>query len=135
MIKEEIKLRVRYAETDQMGFVYYGHYAQYFEIGRVEALKKIGLSYREIEEKGFMLPVKSLNIDYKRAAKYDDELKVVTTIPEMPNNRIRFDYEIFREEELLVTGSTTLFFMNLEGRPIKPPQFFIEMVQPFFKEE
>lgn len=135
MIKESIKINVRYAETDQMGFVYYGNYAQYFEIGRVEALKKIGLSYREIEERGFMLPVKSLHINYIKAAKYDDTLNVVTTIKERPSNRIRFDYEIYRGDELLVDGDTTLFFMSKEGRPIKPPQFFVDMVQPFFSSE
>lgn len=135
MIKESIKINVRYAETDQMGFVYYGNYAQYFEIGRVEALKKIGLSYREIEERGFMLPVKSLHINYIKAAKYDDTLNIITTIKERPSNRIRFDYEIYRENELLVEGDTTLFFMSKEGRPIKPPQFFVEMVQPFFSSE
>lgn len=135
MIKEALKVNVRYAETDQMGFVYYGNYAQYFEIGRVEALKKIGLSYRELEERGFMLPVKSLHVNYIRAAKYDDTLTIITCIKEKPNNKIRFDYEIYRDKELLVTGDTTLFFMNKEGRPIKPPQFFEEMIQPFFKSE
>lgn len=135
MIKEALKINVRYAETDQMGFVYYGNYAQYFEIGRVEALKKIGLSYREIEERGFMLPVKSLHVNYIRAAKYDDTITIVTYIKELPTSKIKFDYEIFREEELLVKGDTTLFFMNQSGRAIKPPQFFMDMVQPFFKSE
>lgn len=135
MIKEALKVNVRYAETDQMGFVYYGNYAQYFEIGRVEALKKLGLSYREIEERGYMLPVKSLQVNYIKAAKYDDTITIVTYIKEKPTNRIRFEYEIYRSDELLVNGDTTLFFMNKEGRPVKPPQFFIEMLQPFFKSE
>jgi acyl-CoA thioester hydrolase len=132
MIKESVEIRVRYAETDQMGFVYYGNYAQYFEIGRVEALKKVGLSYRAIEESGVMLPVKELYIDYKRAAKYDDLIRIETTIAKMPSNRIRFDYKIYRQEELLVTGNTTLFFMNKNGKPIRPTDDFLNQMEPFF---
>lgn len=133
MIQELIKFRVRYAETDQMGFVYYGNYAQYFEIGRVEALKKVGLSYRSLEESGIMLPVKDLNIQYKKAAKYDDLITVETTIPEMPSNRIKFEYRIFREEELLATGTTTLFFMDkATGRPIRPSKDFLNKLSPYF---
>jgi acyl-CoA thioester hydrolase len=132
MIRESIEIRVRYAETDQMGFVYYGNYAQYFEIGRVEALKKVGLSYRSLEESGIMLPVKELYIDYKKAAKYDDLIRIETTISEMPNNRIFFDYKIFRQEELLVTGNTTLFFMNKNGRPIRPTAYFLNKLRPYF---
>lgn len=132
MIEGRIKVNVRYAETDQMGFVYYGHYATYFEIGRVAALKSIGIAYRDLEEEGQFLPVKELHIDYKKAARYDDELEIVTKIPEMPSNRIRFDYEIYRGEELLVSGYTVLFFMNAAGRPCKPAESFIQSIKPFF---
>ena len=133
MIQESIEFRVRYAETDQMGFVYYGNYAQYFEIGRVKALKKVGLSYRDLEESGIMLPVMDLNIQYKKAAKYDDLIRVETTIPEMPTNRIKFEYLIYREEELLASGSTTLFFMEKEtGRPIRPTEDFINRLKPHY---
>lgn len=132
MIEGRTKIRVRYAETDQMGFVYYGHYATYFEIGRVAALKTIGIAYRDLEENGQFLPVKELHIDYKRAAKYDDEIEIITRIEEMPSNRIRFDYEILREQDLLVSGYTVLFFMNREGRPCKPSEDFIQSIKPFF---
>ncbi len=132
MIQASIQFRIRYAETDQMGFVYYGNYAQYFEIGRVEALKTIGLSYRSLEESGLFLPVRHLEVEYLKAAKYDDLIEVRTEIRKMPSNRITFDYTIYREEELLVKGSTTLFFMDQSGRPIRPPQSFTDQVAPYF---
>lgn len=132
MIKASIDFRVRYAETDQMGFVYYGNYAQYFEIGRVEALKKVGVSYRALEESGVLLPVKDLQVQYIKAAKYDDLITVETTVPKLPTNRILFEYRILRGEELLATGSTTLFFINKEGRPIRPSKEFMAQLEPFF---
>ena len=133
MIKESIKVNVRYSETDQMGFVYYGNYAQYLEIGRVSAMKKAGISYQAVEESGIGLPVLNLNIDYKRAARYDDEIRIETTVKEMPSNRITFDYEIYRGEELLIEATTTLFFMDLQTkRACRPPLFFIEKMKPFF---
>lgn len=132
MIEASIDFRVRYAETDQMGFVYYGNYAQYFEIGRVEALKKVGISYRALEESGILLPVKDLQVQYIKAAKYDDLITVKTTVPKLPTNRILFEYQILRAEELLATGSTTLFFINKEGRPIRPSKEFMAQLEPFF---
>lgn len=133
MLKNETILRVRYAETDQMGFVYYGNYAQYLEIGRVEALKSVGLSYRKLEESGYMLPVKDLKIEYFKAALYDDELTIYTEVREMPSNKIVFNYQIKRDEELLIVAETTLFFMNKEGRACRPPQFFLDHMKAFFK--
>ena len=132
MINHSTKLRVRYSETDRMGFVYYGNYAQYIEVGRVEALRMVGISYKAIEDEGYLLPVRDFNIRYFKAAVYDDEITIHTSINKMPDNRISFDYEVKREEELLVTASTTLFFMNKDGRPCKPPQFFLDLMQPYF---
>jgi acyl-CoA thioester hydrolase len=133
MIEEEIKLNVRYAETDQMGFVYYGNYTQYLELGRVAVMKKAGISYRSLEEQGIGLPVKSLKIDYMKAARYDDEIRVITSVNEMPSNRIKFDYLIYLEDELLIQAETELFFMSLEsGRPMRPPKFFLDQMKAFF---
>lgn len=133
MISETIKVNVRYAETDQMGFVYYGNYAQYLELGRVALMKKAGISYRDLEEQGIGLPVKSLHIDYKKAARYDDEITILTQVKSMPSNRIRFDYSIFLENELLIEAETTLFFMSLSsGKPMRPPKFFIDQMKVFF---
>lgn len=132
MINHSTKLRVRYSETDRMGFVYYGNYAQYLEVGRVETLRMIGISYKELEDEGYLLPVRDFNIRYFKAAVYDDEITIVTTIEEMPNNRIAFNYEVNRGKDLLVSASTTLFFMNKEAKPCKPPQFFIDLMKPYF---
>lgn len=132
MIRDTIKLRVRYAETDQMGFVYYGHYAQYLEIARVAVLKKIGVSYRELEEQGFLLPVSTYSIDYLKAAKYDDELLVTATIEQLPSNRVEFNYEVHREDTLLATAFTRLIFMDANGRACRPPKDFLDQLKPFF---
>src|SRR5690606_31949451 len=108
---DEIKLRVRYGETDQMGVVYHGNYAQYFEIGRVEWLRKAGLSYKQMEADGVMLPVISLNVKFKKSARYDDLIKVKTRLVKMPSATIEFDYEIVNEAgEILTIGNTTLVF-------------------------
>ena len=113
MYSFETKLRVRYGETDQMGFAYYGAYAQYYEVGRVELLRSLGISYKEIEAMGFALPVVALNINYKKPALYDDELTIKTIVQVMPSVKIIFDYEIFNESgDLLNTGEVVLVFVN-----------------------
>ena len=115
MIKTETTLRVRYGETDQMGFVYYGVYAQYYEVGRVEAMRTLGFSYKAMEESGVLMPVINLTINYKKPAKYDDEVRIVTSVKQMPGVRITFDYECFNQEnELLNTGTVTLVFIDKE---------------------
>ena len=116
-------LRVRYAETDQMGVVYYGNYAQYFEVARTESLRELGLTYRHLEDKGIMLPVLSLNIKYIRPAVYDDELRIKTIIDEVPSTRITFHHEIVNaQNELLTTGSVQLVFVDAQTRkPRKAP--------------
>lgn len=128
MIKTETTLRVRYGETDQMGFVYYGVYAQYYEVGRVEAMRSLGFSYREMEESGVLMPVINLTVNYKKPAKYDDEVRIVTTVKEMPGVRITFHYECFNQKnELLNTGSVTLVFIDKEkNKPMQPPAWFME---------
>ncbi|MES2760850.1 MAG: thioesterase family protein [Bacteroidota bacterium] len=128
MIKTETTLRVRYGETDQMGFVYYGVYAQYYEVGRVEAMRSLGFSYREMEESGVLMPVINLTVNYKKPAKYDDEVRIVTTVKEMPGVRITFHYECFNQRnDLLNTGSVTLVFIDkAKNKPMQPPEWFME---------
>ncbi len=123
------QLRVRYGETDQMGYCYYGNYAQYFEVGRVETLRAIGMSYKQLEENGFMLPVSDLNIQYKKPALYDDLLTIETTITKIKGVRIFFAYEIRNEKkELISLATTTLVFVSKETmRPTPPPQSFLEL--------
>ena len=117
-----------------MGIVYYGVYAQYFEVGRVEALRELGMSYREMEERGIMLPVTHLEAKYHRSAKYDDLLTIETTINEMPGVKIKFDFRVFNEnEELLTTGKVTLVFVSAETmKPRKAPDYFTEEMAKFF---
>ncbi|MEO8253926.1 MAG: thioesterase family protein [Flavobacterium sp.] len=121
----EFNVRVRYSETDQMGVVYHGNYAQYFEMGRVEWLRNIGISYKWMEENGVMLPVVSLNINYKKPARYDDLLTVKTIFKSQTSVKIEFDYEIYNEQkELLTIGSSILVFVNMKtGRPMAAPDY------------
>ena len=135
MYKHEIAVRVRYAETDQMGYVYYGQYATYFEVARVEMLRSLGLSYKKLEEEGVILPVHSLSVKYIKPAYYDNLLTVKTTLHELPTARIRFTYETFNEkDELINTAETTLVFISKKtGRPTLPPEALIETLQPHFK--
>jgi acyl-CoA thioester hydrolase len=123
--------RIRYAETDQMGVVYHGNYAVFLEMGRVEWLRNIGISYKWMEENGIMLPVVSLTMNYKKPAKYDDLITIKTIFKKQTSVRIEFDYEIYNEEdELLTTGYSMLVFVNMKtGRPTAPPDYLIEKLK------
>ncbi len=124
-------LRVRYGETDQMGYCYYGNYAQYFEVGRVETLRQLGMSYKELEAKGYMLPVSDLQIKYLAPAYYDDLLSIETTITEMKGPRLFFDYTIKNEKgQIISKASTTLIFVSKKNmRPVAPPDYFIQLFE------
>jgi acyl-CoA thioester hydrolase len=132
----EFKVRVRYAETDQMAVVYHGNYAQYFEMGRVEWLRNLGLSYKWMEENGIMLPVVSLTMNYKKPARYDDLIRVKTIFKSQTSVKIEFDYEIFNEtDELLTTGTSMLVFVDMKtGRPTLPPKYVSEKLLAFIEE-
>ncbi len=124
----EIQLRVRYAETDQMGVVYHGNYAQYFEMGRVEWLRNLGLCYKKLEDTGVMLPVVSLSMNYKKPALYDDLLTVRTIFKSQTTVKIEFDYEIINEQgELLTLGNSVLVFVDMKTKkPVVPPAYITE---------
>ena len=126
----EFFVRVRYAETDQMGVVYHGNYAQYFEMGRVEWLRNIGFSYKIMEQQGIMLPVVSLSMNYKKPARYDDLLRVRTILKSQSSVKIEFDYEIFNEQdELLTIANSVLVFVDMKTtRPTVPPSFILEKI-------
>ena len=123
-----IQFRVRYAETDQMGFVYHGNYAQYLEMGRIEWLRELGISYKKMEATGIMLPVISLNINYLKPAKYDDLLSLKTTLTKKTMARIEFSYELYNNyKELLTEASTTLVFVNMKtNKPMKAPEYLLK---------
>ena len=131
MIAAETKVRVRYSETDQAGYVYYGNYAQYYELGRVASMRQIGHTYREMEEKGVIMPVLSMNIKYIRPAKYDDLLTIKTYINSLPETRMSFEYEIYNQDgKLLNKADTTLVFISKETyKPVKAPQWFLEALK------
>ena len=132
MIRQVTPVRVRYADTDQMKFVYYGKFFEYFEQGRSDLLRSIGLPYPEIEAMGLLLPVIEAHASYKLPAKYDDLINVVTCLREPPVARVRLDYELFREGEagLLAEGYTIHSFMNAKtGRPTRAPAQFLETLQ------
>lgn len=131
MKSDKIQFRVRYGETDQMGFVYYGNYAQYFEMGRTEWLRKLGITYKKMEEDGIMLPVMNLNINYLKPAKYDDLITLKTTLTKMPSAKIEFSYEVFNEgNELLTTANTTLVFVNMKtNKPTRAPEYVLKKLR------
>lgn len=134
MFEHRHQLRVRYAETDRMGYMYYGAYAALFEVARVEALRAMGISYRTVEEEGVMLPVRELNVRYHKPALYDDLLTIITRVRNRPGVRITFDYEVRNEAEVLLTeASTTLVFIDrTSGRPCNMPPRMADLFVPYF---
>ena len=131
----EYTVRVRYSETDQMGVVYHGNYAAYFEMGRVEWLRNMGLSYKWMEENGVMLPVVSLTMNYKRPARYDDLITVKTILKSQTSVKIEFDYEIYNEkQELLTIAHSVLVFVDMKtGRPRLPPSYVLDKISDLKK--
>jgi acyl-CoA thioester hydrolase len=135
MLSSEIKIRVRYGETDQMGYAYYGVYAQYYEVGRVETMRTIGFSYKQIEERGILMPVIHFSIDYKKPAYYDDEITVVTSIRQKTGGlRLPFDYECRNSAgELLNTGKVVLVCIDkASGKMCRIPDWLSEAINRFF---
>ena len=134
MFISEVKLRVRYGETDRMGYAYYGHYAEYFEVARVEALRTLGMNYKDMEDGGIILPVHTFSVKYFKPAFYDDMLTIKCTVKEMPMARITFHYETFNEKnDLLNTGEVTLAFIDKKlNKPTPAPQEFIDKIKKYF---
>lgn len=134
MFQHDHQVRVRYGETDQMGFVYYGRYAEFFEVGRVETMRKLGLSYKRLEEEGVHLPVHEMKVKYHKPARYDDLLTIRTTIIAVPSVRIVFRYEITNEAGMLLTeGETTLVFVDATtGRPRNAPADLLAALVRYF---
>jgi acyl-CoA thioester hydrolase len=135
MFEHSTKIRVRYGETDQMGYMYYGNYAQFYEVGRVEMLRSLGLTYKGMEESGIMMPVMELSCKYLKPALYDEEITVRVIMNKLPAIRIHFCYELYNEKnELINTGETLLVFINMKtNRPCLPSQEFLDKLKPFFE--
>ncbi len=137
MYESTTQLRVRYAETDQMNVVYYGNYAQYFEVGRVESIRQLGMNYKDMEHSGVILPVVEMHIKYLRPAIYDDLITIKTTLREMPkDHRIEFFQEVFNEQnKLLTSGKVVLYFLDAATRrkTTIPPEMK-EKLEPYFEQ-
>ncbi len=135
MVEHKTQLRVRFAETDQMGVVYYANYFVWFEVGRTNLLRDAGLPYRVMEENGVLLPVISANCTYIKSARYDDLLTIITRIHEKPRARVRLDYTVQNESgDKLAEGFTVHSFMRRNGRPVRPPEAFQAIMAPYFKD-
>ena len=136
MYVSETQIRVRYAETDQMGFVYYGNYATYYEVGRTEALRQLGTTYQKLEESGVMMPVVDLKVQYIKPARYDDLLTIKTIVTDIPKSKMQFLYEVYNEEGVLLNkGETLLVFISAERmRGTRCPQWMQDYIQEAFDE-
>jgi acyl-CoA thioester hydrolase len=135
MYQHEFQKRVRYGETDQMGYLYYGNYAQYYEIGRVEMLRSLGLTYKSMEEEqGILMPVVSLQMRFVRPAHYDELLTIKTTLRKFPDQFITFQVELFNEKNKLVNGGSVrlCFVEKASNRPIPAPNYLLEKLKPYF---
>ena len=133
MYQSNVNIRVRYAETDQMGYCYYGNYAMYYEVARVETLRAIGFNYKSLEEDGVLLPVIDFSIKYLKPAFYDDQLEIICKIPIIPNVRIKFEYETYNEKkEMINFGSTTLVFVDkLTKKPLNCPKILLDKLNQY----
>ncbi|MBT3547405.1 MAG: acyl-CoA thioesterase [Flavobacterium sp.] len=131
MKKFSTSIRVRYGETDQMGVVYHGNYATYFEVARTEWLRDLGIRYKDMENSGIMLPVISLFFNFVKSAKYDDVLTIYVFLKKRPLVKIEFDYEIFNQKkEKISTGNSILAFMDMKtDKPIKCPDYILEKLE------
>lgn len=135
MLKHKTSIRVRYADTDKMQFVYNGKYLEYFEVGRTELLRATGLAYSEVEKNGYQLPLLEAGLKYFLPGRYDDVLNIEATVKELFSSKVHIEYRITREgtDELIAEGFTTHVFMNAETKKaVRPPKIYIEALKPFF---
>jgi len=134
MYTASTQVRVRYAETDQMAFVYYGNYATYYEVARVEALRQLGFDYAQMEAQGVMMPVLDLHSNFLKPAKYDELLTIEVSVPKLPSVKMLFEYKITNEQnELLNSGSTTLVFLNMaNNKPVRAPESLLSIMKPYY---
>ena len=137
MITTTHTIRVRYGETDPMKYVYYGNYAEYLEVARVELFRHLGMSYDEIENQGIWLPVSEYRIKFLKPARYDEILEIRTKIKKIPGVRIEFEYDIYNvRNEKISEASTTLFFLEAKtNKIIKCPEFLMALIEPHFRSE
>lgn len=135
MYQHSTDIRVRYIETDQMGYVYHGHYVNYCEVGRVEALRELGVVYKDLEMMGIIMPVLEVNMKYYKPAKYDDVITLKTSIPEFPQVRTTFIQELFIGDKAIGKGRVTLVFVDMKtGQPCEPPKYVTEKLASYYNQ-
>ena len=135
LYSHDTQLRVRYGETDQMGYLYYGRYAEYFEVGRVETIRSLGMTYKELEDNhGIWLPVVSMDMRFVRPAYYDDLITIHTEIRKLPDAYVTFHCELFNEKRKLINAGTVrlCFFKASEKKVVQAPDLLLEKLQPYF---
>jgi acyl-CoA thioester hydrolase len=134
MFVHETIIRVRYVDTDQMGYVYYGNYAAFYEVARTEMLRSLGMTYKSMEEDGVMMPVLEMKTKYFKPARYDENIRIRVTVPKKPSVRIVFEYDIYNEQnEHINHGETTLVFVSIErNKPCLAPENFMKKISVFF---
>lgn len=135
MLKHRTEVRVRYADTDQMGRVYNGKFFEYFEVGRTEMMREHNLPYKTIEANGYQMPVAEAHINYKSPAYYDEVLIIETRVETLPTVKVKIDHTIFSKErtEIIAEGYITLAFINMATkRPSRPPEFFMNAIKKFY---
>ncbi len=134
MFSFETTIRVRFAETDQMGYLHHGNYAELYEVARTEMLRSLGMSYKSMEEDGVMMPVIEMKCKYIKPAFYDDEIRIKVIVEEKPAVRITFKYELYNQNQVLINmGETMLVFVNIEkNRPCMAPKNFLDKIQTYF---
>ncbi|MFL2666484.1 MAG: acyl-CoA thioesterase [Flavobacteriaceae bacterium] len=126
-MEDKLDIYVRYSETDQMSFVYHGNYVKYFEMGRISWLNKLGFSYKKMEDDGILLPVIDLKINFKQSAKFDDKLTLITKLVKLPSYMIEFNYEIFKDGNIITMGYTKLIFLNSKtNKPMRCPKQILD---------
>ncbi len=138
MLKHTTQIRVRYGDTDQMQYAYYGKYPEYFEVGRTEMMRELNLPYRVIEEKGYYMPVHSIYIRYKSPAFYDELLEVESRVEKLPNLKVHIDHTVRSADRnvIICEGYVELVFIDRETkRVVRPPEFFLKVIGKFFEEE
>ncbi len=135
MFQHDTTVRVLYADTDVMGVVYYGNYPKFYEIGRTEMIRSLGMPYADLERTGIIMPVRDMTCNYIKSAHYDQLLTIRTRIEEIPKARMKFFYEIYNEnKELVHTGETTLVFLDMKtNRPVRAPELLIKKLKPYFE--
>lgn len=135
MISHDVKIRVRYSETDQMGYMYYGNYCSYYEVGRAETIRSLGISYKELEEDHkIMMPVLKVESKFLKPALYDELITVRSILKELPTKLIEFHHELFNErEELIHKGNVKLFFIDMKtGKRVSTPAYVIDKMVGYF---